>query len=132
MIITCVHIGLLTHGIIHLSTGLNQNPILQVVLIETAISLAKERYTIYSTETNMQHRQCLKQGTSFKGNQSYLSYSVIAIGFPKPNNVIVRKLNTLSLRIKGAQNISPSLAYKTKQNKKQTNKFNHRLHTVRC
>ena len=61
-----------------------------------------------------------------------MPYSVVAQGFPKPTDVIKRKLSNLPLRIKGAWNITPKHTYKTKQLKKQTNKFNHRLYTVQC
>ena len=53
-------------------------PILKVVLIETATSLAKEQYTTYNTGIPKWnsllgiYRQRNKQGISFKANQSCL------------------------------------------------------------
>ena len=55
-----------------------QHPVLQVVLIETSTSLAKEQYTIYSTVTPIWNslfgidREHPKQEILFKANQSYL------------------------------------------------------------
>ena len=56
----------------------SQHPILQVVLIETAASLAKQQYPTYSTRTPKLNllfgiqRERPKQETSFKANQSDL------------------------------------------------------------
>ena len=53
-------------------------------------------------------------------------------------NLIVRKLVTLSLGIKGAQNVTSKHTHtdthKKEQKEKQpnNNKFNHKFHNVRC
>ena len=72
--------GSLTHGIIHLSTGLDYNSIVtfwklqNLLLIETAKSLAKEQYAIYNTGSPKLnslfgiHSQHPKQETSYTAN----------------------------------------------------------------
>ena len=98
-----------------------QCPILQVALLEAATSSIREQFTLYSLETSKLnllfriHGQRSKREASFKANQSYLS--VIAPGFPEPTNVTGRKLSTLSLRIKGAQNITPKYKITLRKNK---------------
>ena len=94
--------------------------------IETAKSLAKVQYTLYNTGipkrnslfgTNRQHP---KQEILFKAYQSFLPQSIIAHGLNNFYNVIVRKLITLSLRIKEAQNIITK--YTQNNTKPETNK----------
>ena len=92
MMISFVQMVWLTHCIPHLRIQ-SQYLILQVVLIETAISLVKRQYTIHSTGVVKWislfriHRQRRQKKASFKANQSYLTYSVTAYGFPKLANV---------------------------------------------
>ena len=124
-----------------------QCPILQVALIEAATSWAREQFTLYSIETSKLnllfpiHGQRTKRETSFKANQSYLPYSVIAPGFPEPTNVIGRKLSTLSLRIKGAQNITPKYKITLRKNKtadyklcdgNTEDKNRHNIYLIKC